>query len=153
MLLENNKPLILNRMISGAQWTEDAFEDLIRKSEDNLQKKNKVLKDYQKKFFPSKKLDFVERAKYINDNLIILEPEGSLNFKILFNPYLYKYPNSNHGWNLELSKNYLFTIIIHNDKKLVMKYLNKSNLERIKKEKIYIEEEDLKSERILLKTK
>ena len=102
------------------------------------QKENKILEneeirsiEFQKKNFPRKDLAWNKRAKYINENLIIIYPSQEKKFSTKVNlEGLVNNPEgcnlSNVGYNLN-NNEYCFSIKIHSDSTLALKYLTREN--------------------------
>lgn len=119
-------------------------------------RKNHII-EFQKKYFPEKNLIWNKRAKYINENLIILKPFESRNFQttVNFTELLdnnAKCNLSNVGFNLEKDK-YSLSIKIHNDNNRTLKYLTSINLEKIKKNNAQSLDENFYSNSIILNIK
>ncbi|WP_265427080.1 hypothetical protein [Chryseobacterium sp. YIM B08800] len=92
-----------------------------------------VLKTYKDKFYKTKSLNWVVRAKYINDNIIFLKPfeEIIVNTKVDFRNYYYdKISKTGIGYLLE-NKNYKMQIKIYNNP-VINEYLSEANRKKIK---------------------
>lgn len=119
-------------------------------------RKNDII-EFQKKNFPNKDLIWNKRAKYINENLIILKPFESRDFQTTVN-FTELLDNkercnlSNVGFNLERKK-YLLSIKIHSDSIIILKYLTALNLEKILKNNAKSLNEDSYSNSIIFDVK
>lgn len=111
------------------------------------------LKKYQYNYFRNKSLQFVEKAKYINENFMILKPNEKKKIIILFDPKIYKNEGSFNGIGFPIQKDnqYDFIIKIHTDANKTMWYLNNENKGLIKNN-IKLISEDLYSKRLYFNT-
>ena len=127
----NKKPMFFDKTYDSPYYIDvvGANKDFLNKLEMHIQK----VKNYGKIYFPKKPYYFVDRAMYINDNLIMLKPNEEKKIEIKFDPMQYKI--GTYGFLLFKNKTYDFYIKIHNDKKTVMKYLTIENLKKIKRTK------------------
>lgn len=94
----------------------------------------KILKVYQSNFFKKKPLNWVVRAKYVNDNIVFLKPFETIkiNTKIDFRFYEYnEIYKSLNGYHLEY-KNYKMQIKIYNNPSIINEYLTDHNREKVK---------------------
>lgn len=150
----DKKPLLWDNLKSSPNYTEDYMKKLIKENENKRKIIEKNLIEYGEKFFPNKNINFIERAKYVNDNFIVIESKQSLIFEIEFDPQLYIFDDSGSGYGFLIEKNmtYDFIVKIHNDMKILKKYLNSDNMEKILKEKIRIQQKDLVSKKLFLIT-
>lgn len=126
------------------------------------QKENKIIEsekknviEFQKGNFPKKDLVWNKRAKYINENFIIIYPsqEKKLSTKVNFEA-LVNNPKDCNLYNVGYKLNndeYYFSIKIHSDSKLALKYLTKENKKIIKESKAIGLNKDYYSQSVILK--
>lgn len=146
----NSKPMFFDKIhgiSSNYIDVKEAAKDQLCEIERHVQK----VRNYSKIYFPRKAFYFADRAMYINNNLIFLEPNESKKMEITFDPMRYTTGGS-YGFLLKQNKNYNFYLKIHNEKKTIMKYLTKENLEKIKNTKSKFLKKDIYSEKLILNT-
>lgn len=108
----------------------DRLQNIRKKIDDDSLE---ILKNYKEKFYKKKPLNWVVRAKYINDHIIILKPleELIVNIKIDFIYYNYdKISESGIGYWLK-KKNYKMQIKIYNNSQIINEYLSGNNRRKI----------------------
>ncbi|MET3037581.1 hypothetical protein ABXT08_15875 [Chryseobacterium sp. NRRL B-14859] len=142
LLLQNKNPedtLKLTNLKSVPQFTPDEFD---KRSQQELKIKNdstEAVRKYKNLYFRSQPLDWVIRAKYINDNIVFIKPGESviLNTDIDFALYDYN-PYFENGVGYSLAKNeYQMIIKIHNDPSLIKEYLDERNAAKIRRFKAF----------------
>jgi hypothetical protein len=144
----NSKPMFFDKTYDSPYYIDvkEAGKDFLNKIDLHIQK----VKNYGKIYFPKKPFYFVDRAMYINNNLIILKPNEERKFELKFDPMQYKV--GTYGFLLIKNKRYDFYLKIHNDKKTIMKHLTKENLQEIKCTKSKFLTGEIYSEKLILVT-
>lgn len=109
------------------------------------------LKKYSKTYFPKKSLQFAEKAKYINDNFVILKANETKTITLNFDPKIYKNDGNFKGIGFPVKKGnlYDFIIKIHTDAAKTSMYLDNTN-KRVVKDKIKLISEDIYLKGLLL---
>ncbi|AKK73395.1 hypothetical protein HX13_21550 [Chryseobacterium sp. P1-3] len=146
-------PLKLTNFKSVPQFTPDEFN---KRSQQELRIKNdstEAVKKYKDLYFRSQPLNWVVRAKYINDNIVFIKPGESVIVSTDIDFALYDYnPYFENGVGYALKNDvYRMMIKVHNDPLLIREYLDERNTTKIRNFKAQPLKEDCYSGKINLK--
>lgn len=142
------EPLLLEILVASSCFIDIAESNKEKFAQEKKHRDN--VRKFGDKNFPNKPFHFVDRAMYINNNLMILQPNEERKFELNFDPMIYDTKRVNYEKLFQKNNKYEFYVKIHNDKKTILKHLTKDNLEKIKSTKSKFIKGDIYSEKAFL---